>query len=175
MSKIIILNGGSCSGKSTIAKEICRQSGDKFVHLGVDEFKRFLFTIVNHDNIEHPQGQKICNRMLITAAKAFLDNGFNVVIDTIFYGKNAQIIAKIHLDQLKDYDVLFVGVDLSLEEKLRRFKDHNNNPVRNEKTIISQDNVFELCREMYDETFNTYTSSASEIAEIILRKSSQTP
>lgn len=169
MSKVIILNGPSCAGKSTIAKEICKQSNDKFVHLQIDEFKRFLFTIISHNSIEHSQGQKICDRMLITSAKAFLDNGFNVVIDTIFYGENAKNIAKIHLEQLSDYKLLFIGIDCPLEERLKRFKEYNNNPVRNEKTIITQSNVFELCKEMYDVEFNTSKFSGEKVAMEILR------
>ena len=166
--KVIIINGPSCSGKSTIAKEICRQSNDKFVHLQIDEFKRFLFTIINHDSVEHSRGQKICNRMLVTNAKAFLDNGFNVVIDTTFYGEKAKDIAKIHLEQLSDYKLMFIGIDCSLEERLRRFKAYNDNPVRNEKTIISQSNVFEFCKEFYDAEFDTEKLNAEQIAKIIL-------
>ncbi len=166
--KVVIINGPSCSGKSTIAKEICKQSNDKFVHLQVDAFKKFLFTIITHEDIDNLLGRKICDRMLITSAKSFLDNGFNVIIDTTFNGDNAKDIAKIHLERLSDYKLLFVGIDCSLEERLRRFREYNDNPVRSEKEIIAQSNVFELCKEFYDVEFDSSRMSGEEIGTKIL-------
>lgn len=45
MSKVIIINGPSCAGKTTIAKEICKQSGNKFVHVQIDKAGEFYSTI----------------------------------------------------------------------------------------------------------------------------------
>ncbi len=45
MSKVIIINGPSCAGKTTIAKEICRQSSNEFVHLQIDKAGEFYSTI----------------------------------------------------------------------------------------------------------------------------------
>ena len=42
VNKIIIINGPSCAGKTTIAKEICKQSDKQFVHLQLDEAKKYL-------------------------------------------------------------------------------------------------------------------------------------
>ncbi len=165
---VIIINGPSCAGKTTICKEICKQSNDKFVHLQVDAFKKFLFTIIKHDDVDNLLGRKICDRMLITSAKNFLDNGFNVVIDTTFNGDNAKDIAKIHLDQLSDYKLLFVGITCPLEERLRRFREYNDNPVRSEREIIAQSNVFELCRDTYNIWFDSSKVNAEEIAITIL-------
>jgi chloramphenicol 3-O phosphotransferase len=176
MNRIIILNGPSCAGKTTIAKEICKQSNDKFVHLQVDVFKKFLFTIIKHEDIDNLLGRKICNRMLITSAMNFLDNGFNVVIDTTFNGDNAKEIAKIHIEQLTDYKLLLIGIDCPLEERLRIFKEYNDNPVRSESDIIAQSNVFELCKEFYDVEFDSSKTSIEEIAtEILSTIFSQTP
>lgn len=43
--KVIIINGPSCAGKTTIAKEVCKQSADKFVHLQIDKTGEFYNTI----------------------------------------------------------------------------------------------------------------------------------
>lgn len=43
--RVIIINGPSCAGKTSIAKEICKQSGDKFVHLQIDKVGEFYGTI----------------------------------------------------------------------------------------------------------------------------------
>ena len=45
MNKVIIINGASCSGKTTIAKEICKQSNNNFVHLQIDKTGEFYSTI----------------------------------------------------------------------------------------------------------------------------------
>ncbi|WP_017442835.1 phosphotransferase-like protein [Rickettsia gravesii] len=37
MNQVIIINGPSCAGKTTIAKEICRQSNNKFIYLQIDK------------------------------------------------------------------------------------------------------------------------------------------
>lgn len=50
---VIIINGASCSGKSTIAKEICSRSNNKFVHLQIDKVGEFYVTIF-------PKGFKFC-------------------------------------------------------------------------------------------------------------------
>lgn len=168
MNKVIILNGPSCCGKTTIAREICKQSDHRFVHLQVDEFKKFLFTIIKYEDVDNLLGRKICNRMLITSAKNFLDNGFNVVIDTTFNGDNAKDIAKIHLEQLSDYKLLFIGINCSVDERLRRFKEYNDNAVRSEREIIAQSNVFELCNEMYNIKFDNSKLSSEKIATKIL-------
>ena len=165
---VIILNGGSCSGKSTIAKEICRQSGDGFVRLQVDEVKRYLFTILDKKSTPREIGRPICDEILLQTAKIFLKNGKNIVIDTSFDGDDAVEIAKKHINFFNSERVVFVGVDCQLEEKLRRFRDHNNNQVRSEAVIIAQDNVFELCGEMYDCSFDTGEQAAADIASEIL-------
>jgi chloramphenicol 3-O-phosphotransferase len=61
--RVIIINGPSCVGKTSIAKEICKQSGDKFVHLQIDEFKKFLFTILNKD--QRHNGRNICDNIML--------------------------------------------------------------------------------------------------------------
>ncbi|KJV78656.1 MULTISPECIES: phosphotransferase-like protein [spotted fever group] len=45
MNQVIIINGPSCAGKTTIAKEICRQSNNKFIHLQIDKVGAFYSTI----------------------------------------------------------------------------------------------------------------------------------
>ncbi|MCX4079788.1 hypothetical protein N7280_04030 [Rickettsia rhipicephali] len=43
MNQVIIINGPSCTGKTTIAKEICRQSNNKLIHLQIDiKSERFI-------------------------------------------------------------------------------------------------------------------------------------
>lgn len=102
MSKLIIINGPSCAGKTTIAKEICRQSNNKSVHLQVDESKKYLFTILDVKATPRNIGRPICDNILIQTALIFLHCGYVVVIDTIFDGDDATQIAQYHLDCFQD-------------------------------------------------------------------------
>ncbi|MDX2050628.1 MAG: AAA family ATPase [Rickettsiaceae bacterium] len=171
MSKVIIINGPSCAGKTTIAKEICRQSEDKFVHLQIDESKKYLFTILDAKTTPRNIGRPICDNILLQTALIFLQNGYGVLIDTIFDGNDALQIAKYHLNFFKDQISLFVGIDCSTKERLKRFQNNNNNPVRNEATIIAQSNVFESCKEFYNIWFDSSLLNGEEIAESILQHS----
>jgi chloramphenicol 3-O phosphotransferase len=167
MNKIIIINGPSCSGKTTIAQEISRQSDNQFCHLQIDEAKKYLFTILDSKSTPREIGRPICDEILLKTAKIFLRNGKNIVIDTTFDGddrENVIATAEHYIAFFKNVEVLFVGINCPVEERLRRFKENNNNPVRNEATIIAQSNVFELCKELYDIWFDSALLSGEEIA-----------
>jgi chloramphenicol 3-O-phosphotransferase len=171
MNKVIIINGPSCAGKTTIAKEICKQSDNQFVHLQIDEAKKYLFTILDSKSTPRKIGRPICDETLLQTAKNFLRNGKNIVIDTTFDGEDRWDViemAKYHIAFFKNSKVLFVGVNYPVEERLRRFKANNNNPVRNEATIIEQSNVFELCKEFYDIWFDNSLLNSDGIASNIL-------
>lgn len=168
MNQVIIINGPSCAGKTTIAKEICKQSNNKFVHLQVDESKKYLFTILDIKATPRNIGRPICDNILIQTALIFLHRGYGVVIDTIFDGDDPTQIAQYHLDCFQDYITSFVGISCATEERLKRFQNNNNNPVRNEATIIAQSNIFESCKEFYDVWFDSSLLQAEEIAESIL-------
>jgi len=171
MNQVIIINGPSCAGKTTIAKEICRQSYNQFIHLQIDEAKKYLFTILDSKSTPREIGRPICDEILLQTAKIFLRNGKNIVIDTTFDGddrENVIATAKHYIAFFKNAEVLFVGINCPVEKRLRRFKENNNNPVRNEATIIAQSNVFELCKEFYDIWFDSSLLSGKELASNIL-------
>ena len=168
MYQVILINGGSCSGKTTICKEICKQSNDQFIHLQVDEAKKYLFT-TNFKISSREVARSICDEILLQTAKIFLQNDKNVVIDTTFNEQDDAIkLMKYHVDFFKDEKVLFVGIDCSVEERLRRFREYNDNPVRSEREIVAQSNVFELCKEFYDVEFDSSKLSIEGIVSEIL-------
>lgn len=49
MNQVVIINGPSCAGKTTIAKELCKISDNKFVHLQIDKTSEFYGTIFLKD------------------------------------------------------------------------------------------------------------------------------
>ena len=167
---VIIINGPSGCGKSTICKEICKQSNNKFVHLQIDEFKKLLFTTIDKNLLNHNIGREICDNIMLNSVLTFTKNNFNIIIDTIFDGQNAKNIAEYHIKCLLEcqLNIIFVGIECNTEERLNRFYKHNNNILRNKNTMIEQNNVFELCKELYNISFDSAILSSKEIAKKIL-------
>ena len=71
MNKVIIINGPSCAGKTTIAQEICKQTNNQFVHLQIDETKKYLFTILDQKSTTRNIGRPICDKFCSKQRKYF--------------------------------------------------------------------------------------------------------
>lgn len=197
MSKVIIINGPSCAGKTTIAKEICKQSGNKFVHLQIDkagEFygtifpKGFVFTeneIGTENNDDGLKGlfnnnrlarRKVVASVLLGTAKELLKQNFNIVIDTALDGPDAKELAQIYLAYLNECEVKFVGIYCPVEERLKRLKTRKDNLFLTEDFIRNQTDqydVFESCKEFYDVWFDSSLLNGKAIAESILQLSNR--
>jgi chloramphenicol 3-O-phosphotransferase len=195
MYKIIIINGPSCAGKSTIAREICEQSNNQFVHVQIDKAGEFYGTIFpkgfqfvknevateNNDdalkglfNNNRLARRKMVSSIMLATAKELLSQGFKIVIDTALDGPDAQELAKLYIEYLKGYDINFVGIYCPVEERLKRLKTRTDNLFLTEDFIKSQDfqyNVFEACKTFYDIWFDSSELSGQEIAHKILNHS----
>ncbi|HJD56251.1 MAG TPA: chloramphenicol phosphotransferase CPT family protein [Rickettsia endosymbiont of Pyrocoelia pectoralis] len=193
MNQVIIINGASCAGKTTIAKEICKQSNDKFVHLQIDKTGAFFSTIFSkgfkfaenepgtENNDEGLKGlynnnrlarRKIVALILLATAKALLSKDFDIVIDTALDGPDAQELAKFYLEYLHDYEIKFVGIFCPMEERLKRLKTRTDNLFLTEEFIrlqTDQYDVFTSCKSLYDIWFDSSKLDAIEIATKILQ------
>lgn len=192
MSRVIIINGPSCAGKTTIAKEICGHSENKFAHLQIDKTGEFYSTIFpkgfkfvendagTEDNDNGLNGlfnnnrlarRKIVASILLATSQELLNKNFDVVIDTALDGPDAQELARYYIQYLSPYEVKFVGIYCPLEERLNRLKTRKDNLCLTEEFVRSQTNqydVFELCKEFYDIWFDSSKASGQEIAAAIL-------
>jgi predicted house-cleaning noncanonical NTP pyrophosphatase (MazG superfamily)/chloramphenicol 3-O-phosphotransferase len=192
MSKVIIINGPSCAGKTTIAKEICRQSDNKFVHLQIDKAGEFYSTIFpkgfvfaeneigteNNDdglkglfNNNRLARRKVVASILLATAKELLKQNFNIVIDTALDGPDAKELAEMYLEYLDGYEIIFVGIYCHVEERLKRLKTRKDNLFLTENFIRNQTDqydVFESCKEFYNIWFDSSLLNGEEIAERIL-------
>ena len=59
---------------------------------------------------------------MLTIAKALLDKNFNIVINTVLDGPDAQELAKFYLKYLNGYKITFLGIFCPVEERLKRLK-----------------------------------------------------
>ena len=190
--RVIIINGPSCAGKTTIAKEIFNQSDNKFVHLQIDKAGEFYGTIFpkgfkfveneagteNNDdglkglyNNNRLARRKVVASILLATAKELLHQNFNIVIDTALDGPDAQELAKLYLETLKGYSLKFVGIYCPIEERLKRLKTRTDNLFLTEDFIRSQTeqyDVFKSVQNLYDIWFDSSELSAKEIASKLL-------
>lgn len=194
MNQVIIINGPSCAGKTTIAKEICNQTNNKFVHLQIDKAGEFYGTIFpkgftfaentpgTEENDDGLKGLfnnnrlarcKVVASILLAAAKELLSKKWSVVIDTALNGPDSKELAALYLKNLQDSDIKFVGIYCPVEERLKRLKSRTDNLFLTEEFIINQTNqydVFESCKELYDIWFDSSLLNGEEIASKILEE-----
>lgn len=193
VNQVIIINGPSCSGKSTIAKEICQQPGNKFLHLQIDKTAEFYstifpkgFTFVENDpgtekdddglkglfNNNRLARRKVVTSILLATAKELLNQNFSIVIDTALDGPDAKDLVSKYLEYLKYYSTKFIGIYCPVEERLKRLKTRTDNLFLTEEFIRNQTyqyDVFESCRELYDIWFDSSLLNGKEIASEILK------
>ena len=99
MSKVIIINDPSRAGKTTIAKEICRQSHIKFVNLQIDKSGEFYSTIF-------PKGFLFAENYPVTEN---YDDGLKVI--DVHNEHGCQIILNGIMDTIKYYLRLISSLD----------------------------------------------------------------
>lgn len=86
-------------------------------------------------------------------------------------GPDAQELAQLSLGSLKDYSLKFVGIYLSVEERLKRLKTRTDNLFLTEDFIRSQTDqydVFKSFQNLYNVWFDSSELSAREIASKLL-------
>ncbi len=193
MNQVIIINGPSCSGKTTIAKEICKRSDNKFVHLQIDKTGEFYGTIFpkgflfaeNETGTENDDDglkglfnnnrlarRKVVASILLATVKELLSQNFNIVIDTALDGPDAKELAQMYLEYLKSYKIILVRIYCPVEERLKRLTTRKDNLFLTEDFIRNQTDqydVFELCKELYDIWFDSSLLNGEEIASNVLK------
>jgi chloramphenicol 3-O phosphotransferase len=191
--RAIIINGPSCAGKSTIAKEICATL-DKFVHLQIDKTGDFYGTIfpkgmkfVDNDpgtedddngikglfNKNRLARRKVVASIMLATAEELLSQGFHIVVDTALDGPDAKELAQLYFNRLNRDQTLFVGIYCPLDERLNRLKTRSDNLFLTEEFVKLQSekwNVFELCKDIYDMWFDSSKLNATEITKQIASK-----
>ncbi|PLT29892.1 chloramphenicol phosphotransferase CPT family protein [Peribacillus deserti] len=161
---IIVLNGVSSSGKSTLAKEITKLLPDFFA-FSVDDYDLIIEKMEDRDN------QRLIpvetEYFYYRNVAMFSDRGINLILDQILHDP---ITLQTFYKTLNTHPILLVGVHCPAEELKRR--EH----FRGDRQIgqaISQLN-FVHQQEIYDVEINTYTLSMMECAKEIVDRL-QTP
>jgi chloramphenicol 3-O phosphotransferase len=156
---IIILNGVSSSGKTTLAKILQKRMPYPLYHIDVDTF--CLMTPEKYYDTDWSVQYKFVSKMF-HAVKLFSDMGFNLVVPCVFledgdFLKNCVIL-------LHTYPVLFVHVKCPVEELRRREKERGDRKIGDAEDMIST----LVPKDTYDITVDTFISPAEECADKII-------
>jgi chloramphenicol 3-O phosphotransferase len=161
--KIILLNGVSSSGKSTLAKELVKKLPGYF-HFSIDDFDTIIEKMEDRDSdhlIPVPTEHFFHRNIAM-----FSDKGVNLVVDQILHNKDT---TKDCYEILHDYPVFFVGVHCPLNELEKREKERGDRPVGQGK---SQLNYVHQQGEVYDIEVDTCEVMDS-VVDAILNKLSE--
>lgn len=159
--KIILLNGVSSSGKSSLAKRLATGLEDYF-HLSIDDFDLVI------EKMENRNTEKLIpiptEVFFHETVRLFSDKGIHLIVDQILHDE--ETISHL-VSVLKDYPVLFVGVHCAVEEIDRREK------ARGDRTIgqgRAQMKFVHRQNETYDIVVNAAETSLDTAAEKIIAR-----
>lgn len=184
--RVIYLNGPSSVGKSVLVRALQEKLDEPYLHAGIDRVIAMMPEKINHwwgepaeegfswKEIEGPEGERMyelqkgpyaervieLNRQLVLT---MLENGHNVIIDDISFGKEE--VDKWR-ELLKNYTVLYVGLHAPLdviEERERARGDRLPGSTRWQYDHVHVGNTYDL-------DIDTYHQTLEENVELILEK-----
>jgi chloramphenicol 3-O phosphotransferase len=154
---IILLNGVSSSGKSTLCKELVKLLPNYF-HFSIDDFDIVIEKMEDRENerLIPIETEYFFHRSIAM----FSDRGVNLIIDQILHNT---FTTEDCFKALHDYPVLFVGVHCPLEELERREQ------ARGDRTIGQAKHQLQYVHknEIYDIEVNTFKENMESCAKRI--------
>ena len=189
--QIIILNGTSSSGKSTIAKELQNILAGYTLHTGIDHFVQMLpedFVVLSNGTnpaavdgllwVTADAGKRVTEfrfgpkailfkESMYRSVKAIASTGFNVIVDdVIMHERVLKIIC-----QLMAEEAYFIGIHCAKEEAIRREIERGDRfpgLVETQFDVVHQHGLYDL-------ECDTLTNSATECANFIQQLLIDTP
>jgi chloramphenicol 3-O phosphotransferase len=157
--KVIVLNGTSSAGKTTLALALQREHPDlQLVHIQLDAFRAMEppgYWSNNYKELAPVRVEALC-RAINSAAAQFARFGQNVVLDHVLTPKATQFL----LEDLATYEVLLVKVMCSAEAMDLREAQRSNRPPGLARSQL--DSVHAACA--YDFEVDTTSSSPVDLA-----------
>jgi chloramphenicol 3-O phosphotransferase len=159
--KIILLNGVSSSGKSTLSKELVKQLPD-FFHYSIDDFDMVI------ERMEDRENQRLIpvstEYYFHRTIAMFSDSGINLVVDQILHNEET---IKDCLEALKDYPVFFVGVHCPQTELERRESERGDRTIGQAKRQLE---YVHQQHEVYNIEVDTYRDGIEYSVKNIIEK-----
>lgn len=159
--KIILLNGVSSSGKSSLSNELVKLLPEYF-HFSIDDFDTIIERMEDRENerlIPVPT-ELFFHRNLAM----FSEKGVNLIVDHILHDEDT---FKDCIAILEHYPVLFVGVHCSADELERRERSRGDRMIGQ---AIRQLDFVHQQNEVYDVEVDTFQMSLQSAAKMIAVK-----
>ena len=161
---IVILNGVSSSGKSTLAKMIQDRSGFPFYRLDIDDFILMAPEKFNdYDNKDFSVQFKFSSKFF-HVVKLYSDLGFDLIVPYMFFKKSESLLEFKEL--LCGYPLLIVNIYCPVDELQRREN------VRRDRKIGSASEQLALLETEFPNSIsvNNYETTSENCADIIIRE-----
>jgi len=151
---VIVLNGTSSSGKTTLARELQSQCSDVYLLCSLDAFWDMTPYGI-------PAGSKIfpnMKRALAKSVRALAETGHNVIVDIVFCGQKTYIELTEELEGL-NFKIVKVGCPLDELEKRELARGDRKIGLAKLQYESVHDGV------IYDLNLNTFTNSPEKCAQ----------
>ena len=158
--KILILNGATSSGKTSLSKELQDALDAPYIHLEED---RFLYGTYHGRYLQAGVVEEVFRKTMLgyyRSIAAFASAGHNVIADTGFYTTE---LVETCVTELAGLDVWLIGVHCSVEELDRRERARGDREVgeARKQAVTIHEHV------VYDVEVDTSTQSLRQCAEAI--------
>jgi len=150
--KLIILNGSSCSGKSTIVKNIMWRKEGVF-HLSYDSLK-WMFSKYSPDK-QYADVWEI----IFAVAEVVFKLRYNIIVDAALYKERRNKL--IDLAKQKGYEVIEINLEADYNVLAKRFDERT---ARALAAPVQERKISNFSRTRFDELYNIFHSEKNPSA-----------
>ena len=155
--KIIILNGPSSAGKTTLAYALQAELDEIYYRLSADDFMKMVDRQKMHDNFFVRLGETLTIRH--HTIKLFSDWGLNVIVDHVLLETPEEKFTTPEIvSLLNQYPVMFIRVDCDLLELERRERERGDRQLGQAKWQLENMHSHDT----YDLKINTFRQNTNE-------------
>ncbi len=160
--KIIILNGVSSAGKTSLSRAIQRKLPEPYFWLSNDSFCDMVPE--TFWDTDQPEAEYQALSLLGKTVKLFSDNGKNVIVDTVMITEQKHDLFKEYVDLLWGYPVSFVHVTCPLHELQHRERERGDRSIGQAEGQLTMLNP----QDGYDLTVDTHENSIDQCADQVI-------
>lgn len=119
---LLIINGTSSAGKSTLARAFQAQSSRQWMRLALDDFFDMFPPGANYTNVPY---ERFLDNFYRTVAQ-WAGDGFDLIVDTVF---EREACVQMMLEYLQAFRIYLIGLHCPLAEVERREQARGNRPA----------------------------------------------
>ena len=134
--RVIIFDGASSSGKSSVIKHLLPMLDDSYQSVAIDDFVTQVF--IEQQTLQLPEEEFFARvdkqtDVMYKKIRALVASGKNVILDTVLSGLKGEESVKEQLEKLKGLPVTMVLVHCPLSVLIERIEKRNEQAIRENK------------------------------------------